>query len=313
MQWLVILAALLLLSWLVAIYLILRIKRKARKKIHKLRGRLAIRNHETAKAVLNEEEKFRKLIGQMNEGLLLTDASHKIVFANPCACGILKISQEKIIGRKLTDFVLGSSESALLEQAMNSRNMGCATREEVQMVRKNDDIFWGSLSISFPKDLNELTGGAIVVLVDVSSHRALESKLQKLTHGLVQKIKQLNCMFDIQQLVSDPSLDMDAVFRKSLIAIPQGMRFGRDVGVEIFFLGKKYSTTGYRKTGWHFEAPIKANYKKVGYLAISYLGPVSRMNKNPFGIGQKALLRNIADKLAQAALTREQTTENQGG
>lgn len=259
-----------------------------------------MKNHQTAKAMLDSEEKFKKIIGHMNEGLLLTDADHRIIFANQCSCGILRIRQEDLLGRKLEELAVGASDAARIVEAMEKKKSGCTTREELRLVKGNNDMFWASLSISYPSDLKEVTGGAIVVLVDMSRHIQLEQKLQKLTTSLVQKVKQMNCLFDVQQIIGEPDSSTEEMFNRLVKVIPGGLRYGGDMAVEILFEGKRYATSSYRETKWAYQATLKAKGIKKGHLSVSYMGPEPARQQKPFRIGEKILIRNIAEKVSLA-------------
>ena len=298
LEWLIMVLTLLL--WLLTLVWFLHYRRRNRKRLHKLKGRLAVKNHHTAKAMLNSEEKFRKIIGQMNEGLLLTDEHHTIIFSNTCACGILKMPKEEIIGKKVEDLAVGALDASRIKEAMEVKKTGCTTREEVRLVKGSNEMFWASLSVSYPVDLKEVTGGAIIVLVDITHHISLEQKLQKLTSSLVQKVKQLNCLFEVQQVLSEPDTGHDEMFRHLIRVIPRGLRYEGDMAVEIMLSGQRYASGSYRETRWTYQAPLRIKGVKAGYLSVSYIGPEPSGQKKPFRIGEKVLVKNIAEKISLA-------------
>jgi len=293
-------AAIVFIAWLITLIVYLKYRKRSKKKIHKLLGRIAVKNHQTVKAMMVNEEKFRKLIGHMNEGLLLTDAGHKIVFANRCACSMLKVSHDKMIGRRLSDFAVGASETARLEEILNRKRSGCNAKEELQLLRGDDEIIWASLSFSYPRDMKEIIDGAIIVMVDISQHIMLERKMHKLTGCMVQKVKQLDCTFDMQQMIGQSGITADEIFQNALKIIPEGLRYGNDMRVEIVYQDKRYASPGYHETQWMYKAPIRTRNKLKGHVAVCFLGNRSSRNIQPFRIGEKVLIKNLADKLGNA-------------
>ncbi len=294
----------LLLALAFAVYNNISYRKRVGKKLHKLMGRLAVKSDKTARAMLDNNEKFRKVILEMNEGLLITDAGHNIVFANDCACKILRLPEKRITGRKLSVFTPGASEASKIEELLTNRGSLRNVREELQLLRGDDEIIWAILSISYPADIKEISAGAIIVLTDITSHIMLERKMHKLTSYMVQKVRQQDCSFDIQQLVSDPGNDAVSVFKRALKIIPEGLRFGNDMRVEIEFLGKRYSSQGYKDTQCMYKVPLNVDGRRYGNISISYTGNVLR-NTKPFRLGEKVLLKNIADKIANSPSVRE--------
>jgi len=308
-----VLSVLLLLAWMATLMFFFRYRRRSSRKIHKLLGRLAVKNHQSARALIEREEKFRKLISHMNEGLLLTDAGHRILFANQSACGILNVAPELVNGRLLSDFAAGPTEAARINAALDKKRRGCHSREEVQLIRSRNDMFWASLSISYPNDLKEITGGAMIVLVDISGQKSAEQKLQRLTTGLVQKVRQLNCVFDIQELATIPGISTERLFREALKIIPGGLLHAEDASIEIVFRNQRFATPGYRVTGCACSLPLKVNGLREGQITVCYPDRLLYRVKNPFRVGQKVLLRNIAGKLGQAVTVNQLMAAGPGG
>ncbi len=294
---------LLLLAVFTTLFYHLRYRKRMKKKLHKLMGRLAVKSDHTARAMMESNGKFKKLIMEMNEGLILTDASRNIVFANKCACDILKMPEKRICGTKLSALAPGASESSKIEELLGSKSPQGNAREEMQLIRGDDEIIWVLLSISYPKDIREITGGAIIVITDITSHITLERKMHKLTSYMVQKVRQQECIYDIQQLVNDPGIEASSLFKKAARIIPKGLRWGNDMRVKIEFLEAKYSSHGYRDTECMYRAPLSVDNKKYGNISISFTGHALK-NAKPFRLGEKVMLKNIADKIAGSQSAR---------
>ncbi len=291
--------------WVATFVIYLKSRRHSKRKIHKLLGRLAVKSNQTAKAMFAHEERFCKLVEHMNEGLFLINSDNEIVYANQCACDILKRSNEQVIGRKLSVFAVGASETSCLDGILRKRIPGGKCREELHLIRGDNEMFWASLSFSYPQEIKDINGAAIVVMTDISDHIRLENKMHKYTGSLVQKVRQQNCMFAMQDLISNPELATDEIFRRALKIIPEGLRYGGEAGVEIVFQGKRFASPGFHLTEWSFKTPIKVGNQNMGHILVSYSTNGISNQIKPFRVGEKIMIKSLADKLAHVPAVQQ--------
>ncbi len=297
---------------LVVIFLFIRHQKRSKRRLNKLLGLITVRNSHDLKVLKENEEKYRSIVCLMNEGILLTDADHRIVFANKCACKQFKRPEKELCGKKLSDFAVGKSEAAHLDELLDRNKAGTVAREEFMMYRGNEDTFWASLSFTFPGHLKDIHDGAVIVMVDVSGHILLEQKMRKLTNNLVQKVKQLDCVFEMQQMLGKPNQSTDDILKKSLKIIPKGLRHDHEMRVEILYNGKEYKSPDFYKSKWHYTIPLKAESQVVGQMTVSFIGTHPPLHSQPFKIGEKVLLKSIAEKIMMAISVVEETTGRSG-
>ncbi len=245
------------------------------------------------------EERYNKLITNMNEGLIFTDDKDQVRFINKCACTIFKARPQTMLNRSILDFVLSPVEAKKLGLPYELKRPGCSHREEVQMVRGNGEMFWASLNISYLDALHDHMPGAIIVMTDISEQKKAEEKLHNLTINLNQKVQQLDCLFDISDITNVPGISFDTIFERSLEIIPFGLKFPGDAWVEITFGDLRYASKNFQDTRWTYTVPIKGQSRKLGSLRVGYLEDKPILNKDPFHINEKILIKNIAEKLGQ--------------
>ena len=274
--------------------------RQGKKKRHRktLEKHLAERD-QTFLQLKQSEERYNKLISNMNEGLIFTDDRDMIRFINKCACHIFKSQARSMLNRSILDFVLSPAEAKKLGLPYELKRPGCSHREEVQMVRGNGEMFWASLNISYLDALHDLMPGAIIVMTDISAQKKAEEKLHNQTISLNQKVQQLDCLFDISDITNVPGISFEGIFERSLEIIPFGLKYPSDAWVEIVFGEKRYVSKNFEDTRWSYSVPIKGQNRKVGSLRVGYLESKPIVNKDPFHINEKILIKNIAEKLGQ--------------
>jgi PAS domain S-box-containing protein len=287
------------LLWIVTlIILIFYIRKKKMDMLHSDEKQKS-RQEEVFDAYRKSDERYQKLITQMNEGLIFTDDRDKVRFINQCACAILKLDPEKVLNRSVLDFVFSCREARKLKLPSELKRLGKSHREEIQMVKGNGELFWASLGISYLDELHDHMPGAIITMTDITEQKQTEEKLHKLTANLNQKVKQLDCLFDISDVTYSRGINYEDVFRRALDIIPQGLKYSHDAWVEIVCEGKRYASDNFKETRWSYLAPIRVNNKKIGYIRSGYLESKPLVNNELFHINEKILLKNIAEKLGR--------------
>jgi PAS domain S-box-containing protein len=271
--------------------------RQRKKYIHVLEKHL-LEKAETTNALQKSEQQYQELIHGMNEGLILTDHNNIIRFANSKCCSILDTQPLKLVNRPLKNFVFGETE---VLKNLVSENGGppFAHKEEVQMLRGDGELIWASLSISYQESQELNKKGSIIVLSDITSKKQAENELRDMTFDLNQKIKQLNCLYDIYDITGVPGLSFDGIFERCLEVIPNGLKYSHNVCMEITFDDKKFTSKNFFETPWMITLPIRAQKKKLGEIKVGYLEEKPVIKKDPFHINEKILLKNIAEKLGQ--------------
>jgi PAS domain S-box-containing protein len=286
-------------AWVLTVILFLMRRNQEKKKYIRLLETHLLEKAETSNALQRSEERYEQLIHNMNEGLIFTDAENIIRFANARACSILMGSPGSLPGKGLNTFVLGETPVLRLPGREDKPQARTPHREEVQMVRGDGEVIWACLSISYPAMGNAGQGGAVIVMTDITEKKNAEHNLNEITVDLNQKIKQLNCLFDISDITGAPGISFDDIFERCLEIIPNGLKYSHDVCTEISFGDKRYASASYIETPWSFSVPIRAQKKKLGQIRVGYLEEKPRIKKDPFHINEKILLKNIAEKLGQ--------------
>ena len=280
---------------------ILIFSRLKEKKSHVESLEITLREKEiTEKALRQSEENYQTLIRTLNEGLVVLDLENKIEFVNFKACKVLGVKDKsELTGRNFKEFLLTPDDEKLYNDKMELQKMGISDHYEVKMKNVSGDLLWINLSSAPILDENLKSKGSVTLITDVSDRKKYEETYSDLTTDLNQKIKQLNCMYDISDISGVPGITFEEIIEKSLEIIPVGLKYTHDIGVQIMFDNKVYASDNYKETPWSYLVPIKVQKKKLGHIKVAYLEPKPRINKDPFHFNEKILLKNISEKFGQ--------------
>ena len=253
----------------------------------------------TEKALRKSEKNYFTLISHMNEGMVHTDANDQILFANEKACKMFGYSLEEFIGKSVVELLELPEDKILLDEKSELRKKGVSDRYEIRFKRRNGKMLWANLSVAPVLDENGLLNGTVGIINDISEQKKHEEELKELTSDLNQKIKQLNCLYDISDITGIPGITFPEIFNKALDILPIGLKYTHDACVEIVFENQRFASKNFQETKWQYTAPIKVMNKKLGMIKVCYLTEKPIVSKDVFHFNEKILVKNIAEKLGQ--------------
>ncbi|GAB4128291.1 MAG: hypothetical protein Fur0015_01990 [Ignavibacteriales bacterium] len=129
-----------------------------------------------------------------------------------------------------------------------------------------------------------------------------------LVNDLQERAKELNCLYQIEEILNKSDSDIDVVIKEILTVIPNGFRYSDICHTKISFRGKVYKSEGYHEYGTNFSTEIIMRDKKFGEIKVCYSEKISDNEKKIFLPEEEKLLKTIADRLGHFILHYELKT-----
>ncbi|WP_319580554.1 PAS domain-containing sensor histidine kinase [uncultured Methanospirillum sp.] len=145
--------------------------------------------------VIEGERKYRRLVEQLNEGILITDTLEATIFTNSRMQEILGYTGEELIGKEFSSFVL-PEEIPYLRERIANRNKGISERYSLTLLTRHNKQIFTEISASPSMSPDGTITGSIAVVTDVTRRKKAEKKLEKYTHDLEQKTVELEVLRD---------------------------------------------------------------------------------------------------------------------
>jgi PAS domain-containing protein/signal transduction histidine kinase len=150
--------------------------------------------------------------------------------------------------------------------------------------------------------------GAIETAIDITERKQAEEQLKKLNHDMAERIKELNCIFGLSELIEQYGVDTEQVFKGLVDLISPTWQYPDITCTRIIFENREFKTTNFKPTKWLQSADINIAGKKVGLIEICYLEEMPAIDEGPFLAQERKLLDAIAHRLGKL-IEHRKTTE----
>jgi hypothetical protein len=128
----------------------------------------------------------------------------------------------------------------------------------------------------------------------VDDAKWLEWALRRRTHELNERVKELDCLYQIPLILKDRTASIEKILTDVVRVLPSAWQFSEIAIACIEWNGKIFSTPGFKKTPWTQTQRIVSHDKPVGSVSISYLHEKPIASEGPFLKEERKLLDAVA-------------------
>ncbi len=123
------------------------------------------------KILLQNEEKYRLIIQNMNLGLLVVDIDEIIIDCNPSFTDMVGFSRNELIGKSASEIFLPVEKTQIFEDVVDLRKKGVSNAYELEVKDKNGEIKWMLISGSPVFDAQNKVSGSIGIHLDITDRK----------------------------------------------------------------------------------------------------------------------------------------------
>lgn len=125
--------------------------------------------------------------------------------------------------------------------------------------------------------------------------------------ALFERIKELNCLYDISRLFSQRTLSLDTMLKEIVRTIPNAWQFPENTCARISHRGREYQSENYSAGNKSLAEKIKPSNRDSGFVEVCYLGDPD-VSSMLFLEDEKKLLKAIAELLGSIIEKKEAET-----
>jgi PAS domain S-box-containing protein len=224
-----------------------------------------------------------------------------ILRCNTAGLKLLGYDRDTLMGMKVLDLYADNPHGISKAQEVFKRfKKGESVRDvEMQMKHKDGHPIWISLLVEPVRghDGNIIESRSIVI--DITKRKQAEEALQKKTHDLVERVKELNCLYGISSLVGQQDISLEEIIQGTVDLIPPSWQYPEITCARVIIQGREWRTKNFQETIWMQSSDIKVHGELNGVLEIYYLEEKPEIDEGPFLKEEKALIDAIAKRLAR--------------
>ncbi len=128
-----------------------------------------------------------------------------------------------------------------------------------------------------------------------------EQALQKLAYDLGERVKELNCLYGISQMIGRQGMRLQEILQGTVDLIPPAYQYPDVACARITLDGQEFRTQNYRETAWRQAADLMVHHQRAGVLEVCYLEEKPEADEGPFLAEEAKLVQTVAERLGRAA------------
>ena len=132
-----------------------------------------------------------------------------------------------------------------------------------------------------------------------------QNSIDKLLHDMRERAKELNCLYQVEELLTKTQLSLAEVLSQLVHVIPSGYQFSEICRVRIVYDGQEFASAGFAPTPRTQTAAIRIEDKEVGRIEVSYASEVPQTEGSYFLKDEHKLLETIAERISRTILHQQ--------
>ena len=129
--------------------------------------------------------------------------------------------------------------------------------------------------------------------------RSHAEELGLVSRRLGERIKELNCLYDIASFRDATDFSLDAVLQAVIDFIPPAIQHPEITCARLIFGDYEIKTKNFQDTQWKMSREIAATDKWIGTLEVCYLEEKPELGEGPFLKEAKNLINAVAENIAK--------------
>ena len=263
----------------------------------------ALEREQIKEALRHSEERYRDLYENApNAYFSISPADGSILRCNVTALQLLGYDRETLMQMKVFDLYAPTPHGqAKATQVFKRFREGESIRDvELQMKRVDGEPVWVNISVDPVRDHDEKIVESRSMVVDISKRKQTEEELKKKTHDLGERIKELNCLYEISHLREKPGISLEEMLQGVVDLLPPSWQFPEITCGRVILEDEEYKTSNFKETRWRQTSDILVHGKRVGSVEICYLEEKPQSDEGPFLKEERNLINAVAERVGKA-------------
>ena len=219
--------------------------------------------------------------------------------ANLTIASMLGVARGALMGQPFTRFVLKDDQDVFYKHRRQLLETDAPQSCELRLVKKDGHVFYARLECTVTTKKTDNLKQIRTAVSDITDRRQMEEALQKRTHDLNERVKELTCLHDISEILMKQSVSLDDLLESLVDLIPSGWQYPEIACARILLPDKAYMTRNFAETEWRQAREIVVHGKPAGRVEVYYLEVMPKADEGPFLHEEGVLIDTIAKRLGR--------------
>ncbi|MFH2129618.1 MAG: helix-turn-helix transcriptional regulator, partial [bacterium] len=129
---------------------------------------------------------------------------------------------------------------------------------------------------------------------------AVEQEKSRIEHALRERIKELNCLYGVAEMLERNEDDIDAAMQGIAHLLPVSWQYPEITTGQLLLKGKSYQASNFDTSPWKQSAEIFEAEECIGTVEVYYLEEMPHMDEGPFLKEERMLINAVATRISSA-------------
>jgi PAS domain S-box-containing protein len=229
----------------------------------------------------------------------LTGTENRILEFSPGAERMFEYSCDEILGKPAAVLHLPEDLTRLPKVIETMDQKKAEFTRESTLVRKSGERFPALFTTCPIFDAEGNTTAALSVAIEISDQVRAEKELEKRTNDLSERVKELNCLYGISQLVEKRGITLEEIIQGTADLIPSSWQYPEITCARIIMGDQEFKTKNFRKTDSRQACDIIVHGELSGTVEVYYLEEKPACHEESFLKEETTLINTISRRLAR--------------
>jgi len=164
----------------------------------------------------------------------------------------------------------------------------------IKDISRQREIVRETISGDRDSALSKLTS---FILDELEERKRVEEELQKVNWALGERVKELRCLYGINEITEKPGVTLDEIMQGVLTLIPPAWQYPEVTCARITVEGMTFQCDDFKETSWKQSAIIEVAGERTGLVEVFYTEKMPEHEEGPFLKEERDLIEAIAHKL----------------
>jgi PAS domain S-box-containing protein len=235
------------------------------------------------------------------------DKDGKTIRTNQAFDTMIGLSKEEIIG-KTTEELFPEHGKDMMKDDQAVMELGEPKLDIIEHYDSPEGTRWARTGKAPIKDKEGNVVGLIGYAADITAQKQIEDALQGKTHDLGERVKELNCLYNISYLVEKPDISLEEILQETVELIPLSWQYPEITCARLILQDQTITTDNFNETVWKQASDIMVHGERIGALEVVYLEERPESDEGPFLKEERSLINAIVERLGKV-IERKQAEE----